>query len=251
MVTDRRWLEDVMLLSTPYLQVLLIRHYCLNYHRICQNIRQIHQLWDRSHSANGQRVLRAGYELPIKSWIGKSIAKTARRAVGFDWFAPSWVGEWCAPRIFAIFATRQLLQNLILPNKNSAKLLIGLAGLFVMNNFQTTLPSHKLIIILLDLNANMNPSPPSPWELVPKRENYFLPTKIFSARFLVLWLRVGSSLNFVKFLAAVAICKLNRKMRGERAGFYVSASFCRHLRWFPHLTWTLNNPLPDLSNGWH
>ena len=36
-----------------------IHHYCLNYHRICQNICQIHQLWDRSHSANGQRVWRA------------------------------------------------------------------------------------------------------------------------------------------------------------------------------------------------
>ena len=34
-----------------------IHHRCLNYHRICQNICHIHQLGDRSHSANRHRVL--------------------------------------------------------------------------------------------------------------------------------------------------------------------------------------------------
>ena len=174
-----------------------------------------------------------------------------RRAVGFDWFAPSCVGE-CAADICNICP--QLLQNLILPNKNSAKLLIGLAGLFVMNNFQPTVPSRKLIIILLDLIANMKPHTFPPERAAAKKRKLLLAGNNFlrpATRFLVLWLRVGSSLNLVKFLAAVAICKLNRKMRGERGGFYVGAGFCGHLRWFPHLTWTLNNPLPDLSNGWH
>ena len=103
----------------------------------------------------------------------------------------------------------------------------------MMNNFQSTVPSQKLIIILLDLIANMKhtflPQPPSlPLRGGAKKRKLLLAGNNFlrpATHFLVLWLRVGSSLNLVKFLAAVAICKLNRKMRGERGGFYVEPVF--------------------------
>ena len=51
-----------------------IHHYCPNYHRICQNIGQIHQLWDRSHSAGRNWADSEYWEWDrswIKSWIGK------------------------------------------------------------------------------------------------------------------------------------------------------------------------------------
>ena len=50
----------------------------------------------------------------------------------------------------------KLSQNLISPSKNCAKLLIGLAELFVMNKFEPTVRSQKLMIILFYQIANIN-----------------------------------------------------------------------------------------------
>ena len=108
----------------------------------------------------------------IKSWIGE-YCKNSRSTCGRIWLICSELCWGACPADICNICP-QLLQNLILPNKNSAKLLIGLARLFVMNNFQSTVPSHKLIIILLDLIANMKPHTFPPERAAAKKRKLLL-----------------------------------------------------------------------------
>ena len=165
----------------------------------------------------------------IKSWIGE-YCKNSRSSldVRSDLIDLLRVVLGSVPRGYLQYLP-QLLQNLILPNKNSAKLLIGLAGLFVMNNFQSTVPSHKLIIILLDLIANMKPHTFPPERAAAKKRKLLLAAAIIfcacQGPLLGVMAPSGQFIEFCEVFGGVAICKLNRKMRGERGRFYVQPLF--------------------------